>query len=269
MNCRDISALAPLYFSGELDGPEVAAFADHLKTCSSCAAEIERQAYFDARLREIVLSDETDVTPIDRRVRLEIAADSGRTVVRRNPPRRISRRWVLAVAGIAAIVLLLDVGYRDLFGRHVSRVYAAAATDHRLEVVELHPRQWFADSAQIEILARQMGVPASAISALSSGSYHLNRAKLCRLDGRIFLHLVFSDGAQEFSVFLRQRDSESLADRVWETESGKSLHVSDPSSGQNVEHVASFETAQLTVVVVTDESADQVANIARFASSVL
>jgi hypothetical protein len=265
VNCRDITELAPLHFSGELESPEAAAFAAHLKGCSSCSEEIERQAYFDARLRAIVLSDEADVTPIDRRVRLQIASDPmGHTP----PARTVSRRWVFAAAGIAAIVLLL-VGYRDLFGRHIGAVYAAAATDHRLEVVELQPRQWLFDLSRIETLAQQVGVSTPAISALSSGSYHLNRAKLCRLDGRVFLHMVFSDGTEEFSFFLRQRDSGSLADQVWETPDRKSVHESDFNSGQNVEHVASFDTGHLSVVVVTNQSASEALQIARFAAAVL
>jgi hypothetical protein len=224
---------------------------------------MERQAYFDARLREIVLSDATNVTPIDRRVRLQIAADS-RSRIRMTRSPMIARRWVVAAVGIAAL-LLFTFGYHNLFGRHVVAVYAAAATDHRLEVVEMQPRPWSSDSAQIEALGAQHGIPAPAISALGSGSYHLDRAKLCTLDGRVFLHLVFSDGAQEFSVYLRQRDSNSLPGRVRETANGKSLHTSE----LNHEYVASFETAQLTFVVVTNQSEDAALHFARFASSVL
>ena len=264
MNCRDIAELAPLYSSGELEAPGAAVFQSHLKTCSSCADEMERQAYFDARLREIVLSDDIDVNPMNRRVRLQIASVS-RANARPNRLGPVRRRWTAAAMGIAAVLLLFSWGYYDLFGRRVAGVYAAAAADHRIEVVELQSREWVGDSGQIKALAQEEGVPESAVFALASGKYHLNRARLCRLDGRVFLHLVFSDGGQEFSVYLRHRDSKSLPGQSLETANGKSLHASD----FNNEHVASFETPQLTFVVVTDQSEVAALNIARFASSVL
>jgi hypothetical protein len=264
VNCRDIAELAPLHLTGELEALEAADFSAHLEGCPSCAEEMERQAYFDARLREIVLADDTNVTSIDRRVRLQIAADS-RSGIRVTRSPMIARRWTAAAIGIAAALLLFGFGYHNLFGRHLAAVYAAAATDHRLEVVEMQPRPWSSGSAQIEALGAGHGIPAPAISALASGSYHLDRAKVCMLDGRVFLHLVFSDGAQEFSVYLRQRDSSSLPGQVRETANGKSLHTSD----LNHEYVASFETAQLTFVVVTNQSGDAALHFARFASSVL
>ena len=50
MNCSDISELAPLSVSGELDRGRAADFDEHLKTCSECFRELETQARLDARL---------------------------------------------------------------------------------------------------------------------------------------------------------------------------------------------------------------------------
>lgn len=263
MNCGDITRLAPFYISGELDAPRAAEFDAHLKDCLSCMRELERQARLDARLREVILAEETNVTRVDRRVRELILAEAEGAPVPQLQPR--PRRWVVATMGIAAALLLAATGYRTLLGMNVARVYADAATDHRLEIVQQQPRSWLTDSTQMAALAAGQGIPASAETALASGGYHLNRAKLCWLDGRVFLHLVFSAGGQEFSVYLRQRDAKPLPGPGREISNGKTLCATDLGK----EHVASIETAQLTAVVVTDQSADAALRFARFASAVL
>jgi len=263
MNCGDIRRLAPFYITGELDAPRAAEFDAHLKDCLSCMRELERQARLDARLREVILAEETNVTRVDRRVRELIAAEAEGTPVPQLQPR--PRRWALATMGIAAALLLAATGYRTLLGTHVARVYADAATDHRLEIVQQEPRSWLTDSSQIAALAAGQGIPASAVTALASGGYRLGRAKFCWLDGRVFLHLVFSGGGQEFSVYLRQRDDNPLPGPAREISNGRTLCASDLGK----EHVASIETAHLMAMIVTDQSAEAALSFARFASAVL
>ena len=59
--------------------------------------------------------------------------------------------------GIAAAFLLLAAGYLLVPG-HVARVYADAATDHRMEVVEQQPRHWMTDPAAIAALGEKLGI---------------------------------------------------------------------------------------------------------------
>lgn len=263
MTCGEIARLAPLYITGELDARLAADFDTHLRACPACMRELERQARLDARLREIVLAEETKATQVDRRVRELIAAESEGNPMPQLQPRR--RRWVAIAAGAAAAIVLAAVGYRTVSGPQVARVYADAARDHGLEIVQHQPRPWLTDPASIAALAEQQGIAPSAVAALASGGYHLNRARLCFLDHRIFLHLVFSDGVQEFSVFLRQRDAKTLPGPVRETANGRPLCTSD----LNGEHVASVQTDHLVAVVVTNQSSDAALNFARFASAVL
>lgn len=264
MNCGDIAQLAPLYITGELEARRAAEFDAHLKTCPACLQELERQARLDARLRELILAEETDVARVDRRVRELIAAEAeGKPLPQLQPK---PRRWVVAAIGIAAVaVVLAAAGYRTLLGTHVARVYADAARDHQREVVQQQPRPWLTDPAQIAALAEQQGIASSAVAALSSGGYHLRRARLCFLDRRIFLHLVFSEGEREFSVYLRRRGAETLPGPVREIANGKPLCTSDLDN----EHVASIETSQLIALVVNDRSSDAALSFARFASAVL
>jgi hypothetical protein len=297
MNCTDIFELAPLYITSELGTRRSAEFDDHLKGCLTCLGELQRLSRLDAGLREAILSEQVDASRVDRRVR-ELISQSGGVVLAPPQPhseqidalkvdRRVrdlitesggvvlappephsqsrSRSWALAVIGIAAMFLLVGAGYRLLLGTHVARVYADAATDHRMEVVEQRPRHWSVDSADLAAMAGKEGVPMSAVLALTSGDYQLARAKICYLDKRLFLHLVFSDGKQEFSVYLRPRDANPLPGTPHELANGKPIHTSDLGN----EHVASFETSQLTGMVVTDQSSAASLQFARFAAAVL
>jgi anti-sigma factor RsiW len=259
MNCTDISELAPLYISAELDSQRAAEFDAHLKTCPTCMAELESQARLDARFREALLADEVDVSRVNRRIRELIAAESFGGTVRQVPPK--PNRWLTAAMGIAASLLLLAAGYL-LVPRHVARVYADAATDHRMEVVEQQPRPWMTDPAAIAALGEKLGISDSVPLELASG-YRFERAKICRLDGRFYLHLVYSDGSQEFSLFLRQRGTERLSGPIWGFANGRFLRASSAGS----EHMASFETSHLMAVVATDQPAGAALHLAKVVSA--
>ena len=265
MNCSDIAELAPLYIAGELEPLRASEFDAHLKTCPACMRELEEQARVDARLREIVLADGADAGGVDRFVRKMIAArpEAGA------PARGLwsgPRTLAIAAFGIAAMFLLVGVGYDLMLGARVARVYADAAADHRMEVVEQQPRPaWIVDPNQIAALAQQHGIPGSKVLALASEGYHLARGRMCGIDNRPFLHLVYSNGAREFSLYLRLRDSERLPGTVRETASGKRLRTCDLGG----EHIASFETSQVTALVVVDSSADDALRFARLAAAAL
>ncbi|HXX70974.1 MAG TPA: zf-HC2 domain-containing protein [Candidatus Acidoferrum sp.] len=263
MNCRDITRLAPLYITGELEVERAAEFDAHLRTCSSCIEEVERQARADARLREVILAQEYDATEVDRRVRGLIAAEAkGHQLPRFE---RGWRRWTAVVAGFAAALVLLLVAYLSL-GAHFPRVYADAATDHRLEVVEHQPRHWLTDPEQIALLAEEQAIAPAVLDRIASGNYRLVRGKLCYLDRRIFLHLVFSDGTREFSLYLRPRDAKGWpSGPVREIANRRPLCTVDFDTN----HVASVETPEILAFLATDQSADAVLTLARFVAAVL
>jgi Putative zinc-finger len=264
MNCSDISELAPLYITGELGVARAAEFDAHLKGCVACLRELQRQARLDAGLRDAVLSEEINATNVDRRVRQLIAASGGVLLVdpKRSPR---SHRWVMAALGVAALLLLVLGGYRALLGTHVAKVYADAARDHKFEVVDRQPRKWSVHPDALAALAAKEGVPFLAVQALASGNYKLERTKICYLDKHLYLHMVFLDGAQEFSVYLRPRDNQPLAGTLREIANGDPIYVSDSGN----EHMASFETSQLMGMIVTDQSRSASLDYAHFAAAVL
>ncbi len=261
MNCSDIHELAPLYVSGELDSASAAEFDAHLKNCPSCMHELEEQSRLDARLRQALLAEGTDVMRVNRRIRELMAAETLKpTVV---PPARRSGRGFVVAASIAAMFLLMVGTYLLAPGRF-SKVYADAAEDHQDEVIDHSPRNWYTDPAKILALEQYLGVSLNVPQELAGG-YHLEHGKICRLEGKLYLHLVYSDGTREFSLFLRPRDGQRLTGAVRGIANGRLLRAS--FSGD--EHLASFMTSHLVAVVATNQDASTGVNDARLASAAI
>lgn len=229
VNCNEVIELSPLYLSGELDLARATAFTAHLGSCPDCA----RAFALDSRLRREVLAQPADTARIDHEIRREIGRQS---------------RWRRAsiAGGIAAMLALALFIYRKTAAPDAA--YAAAAQDHRREVVDHERRTWMSQPEQVDALAARQGISMPPIAG-----YRLEHAKLCRLNGRIFLHAVYSDGAREYSLFLHQPDAHPTSVRIAET---------------GGECVAGFETPRVTAMVVTEQP-PQAAEFARLAAAAL
>ncbi len=241
MTCKEMIALSPLFLSGELDSASGIEFEAHLQACSSCARELREQKAMDAHLREAILEEPLESAELDRRVR--------QSLVRPTP-----WRWIAAAAGVAAALVIAGLFFRVPSPGAI--VYADAAEDHRREVVEQQARRWTSDQSAIDAIAQGQGVSPSGIHAPEAGGYRLERAKLCRLNGNLYLHLVYSDGAQEFSLFLRHREQEPITEPA------------NAGDRQN-EHLAAFRTAALSAVVVTEQNGDAALRLAKLAAQAL
>lgn len=229
MNCREIEELAPLYLSGELEEDRKVLFHTHLAECRSCAQQLQQQEAMDARLRTALCAGLPVGGEIERSVRTQIA-------------RQRSRRWMLA----AAILIAAIVGYRML---RPQRLYADAALDHRQEVVEHQPRRWRTDPAEIEKLAARYQL--RDVAALAPDGYRLEHAKMCGLDGKPALHLVYTNGVQEISLFVLSR-------------TGRDRGI----SATDVGNVAAFQNDRIQVIATGGASGDCL-QFVRFAASVL
>ena len=237
MNCREVEELAPLYHSGELTQEQVAAFQAHLSACPHCAREMRGQTELDARLRAVLPAEDT--IALDRRILRSIAE-----------PRS---QWVLWAAATAAALLLAVAGYGGWRAFRSPGVYNSAADDHRREVIENARRNWIKDRRAVEALAVREQMDPSAVADLSG--YTLERGKLCRLDGRVYLHLVYSHGNQQISLFLHK--------------AGEPFPAEVREADRGAEHLASFQTRRFAGLVVTDESAEAARECARLAASIL
>lgn len=236
MICRDIEELAPLYLSGELEENQRDLFRAHLAECRHCAAEMDRQIALDTSLRHAVPEELPDAAAIQKSIRGRIGRE---------------RSWRFAAVAAAALFAAV-LGYWALHGRETPAVYADVALDHRLEVIEHQPRHWRTDPAEIERLAARFNLPD--VASLAPQGYRLEHAKMCGIDGKAALHLVFTNGSQDFSVYIRTR---AEGDKI----------LREVSVG--AEHLAAFQTDRLEAVVATAESSEECRQFAEFAARVL
>ena len=261
MICNEVMELAPLYWTNELDAARTAAFREHILACAECKEAMDEQYSLDSCLRETVLAEPVNTHNLEARVLHAIA----------EPPAPIRMRgplWrVASVAAAAVLLLTAFFVYRTITNsRVVAKVYADAADDHRDEVIQQQPRKWLTDQERIAALAERHGVSITTLSSMAPAGYHLDRARVCRLNGRSYLHVVYSGtkGAQEYSAFLRKRDGETLPGSVHEKSNGKEIYVAT----RGTDHVAGVQSADLTAFIVTDLPGDAALHEAEFVASV-
>ena len=197
----------------------------------------------DQRVRAAVLSEQVDTSHVELAVRNRIR--------QRHIP-----GWAAAAAALIAMVGASVLSYRTFLKEQTPPICVAAAQDHEREIVKGEPRRWLTTLSAIESLAEKQGVPASAIAALDTTGYSLERGRLCFLNGRIFLHLVYTRNGDELSVYLKRRGSEFP------------FHGSVRQASIGPEDLAYFQTDRLTAVFV-DEWRGQAGAFARAGAKVL
>ena len=217
--------------------------------------ELQGDELMDAQLRTAILAEPIDTVALDAGIRRQIVVQENR--------RRIQRGKWIAAAGVAALLAIAVGGFWFLPNRGPAAMCADAARDHRVEVIEHQRRTWLTDAAAIDALAARRGLSGSAAEAIAPAGYRLERGKLCRLGGRVFLHLVYSNGAHDFSFYLRDSPPS-------ETFPGTGRAI---GAGINVnlgaEHVAQVPSVRFTALVVTDESQGAAREIARLTAKQL
>lgn len=251
MNCSDIAELSPLYLSRELPAARLREFETHLERCRSCARELEQQASMDARLRAAVGHEMPGTAALDRSIIRQIGIISARR-------QRFSRQFI----GAAAAIILLMAGSAWWAWHAMAtaqgatpRLYTDAARDHQMEVVQHQPRRWRSGLAAMDALAARYGISGAALSALGPAGYKLDHGKICGLEGRPVLHLVYSNGAREVSLYLRRNDSK---DR-W--------NLREAVVGR--EYLDAFQTGRFTAVIVGEGSRSDCLQFARSAAMAL
>jgi len=163
--------------------------------------------------------------------------------------------WIFAAAGCVAAVVIGFAGYRVMHPLTAPSLLIAAARDHHAEVVDRQPGVWQTERASINQLAAQQGLPAGLLGAFAPAGFRLEQGKIGRLDDLPYLHLVYTNGEQRFSLFLRQ-------------EQGTPNHDSIDTANLGPDHVAAFHHGPLSVMIVTDQPGDEASHLARFAAAV-
>lgn len=185
----------------------------------------------DERLRAGILSEDVDASRVEAAVRARIVND------RRHVP-----GWAVAAAALIAMVVSALFSYKAFVKEQTPQLCVAAVQDHEREIVENAPRTWLNDTSAIQSLAAKEAVPFSAVAALATTGYRLQRARLCFLNKQIFLHLVYTKDGRQYSVYLRRVNGGGPAKAAVR----EALIGGDDS--------AYFETNQVTAVFVAHGS---------------
>jgi hypothetical protein len=205
VTCGEIEERSPLYLTGELEDSELREFEQHLAGCGDCSQSIRLARDLGRELRMAYSSASVETRAVEAAVKTEIR-----------------RRPVLVYAGWAAaalVLLALAIGGNN----PTPKLVTDAVADHRAEVTEQRPRRWMTADSDVAALLVRFGAPGGR--AILPG-YRLMRAKICGLDGRRVLHLVYSDGRSEFSVFLTP--GADLSGKQWSVQEAAVAGFSNP-----------------------------------------
>jgi len=245
MNCTDLRHLFPLYLSGELTPQQRQSCDLHLQFCRECEEILEQQRTCDARMIAFLGNDLPNGSQIERvnqYIREHISA----------APRNRKQRWLVPGAIAASLIAGTVCAYTWIASFAVPPSYTAAAQDHWAEVVEHEPRHWRSTPAEMQFLIAASGLSSDQVSALAPAGYWLERTKVCGIAGRRTLHLVFSNGAQQYSLYVRPH--RGVKERVRLIQ-------------HNSEEVAGFETGRFSAVVVTTGTSAECEELARLAAA--
>jgi hypothetical protein len=121
-------------------------------------------------------------------------------------------------------------------------------------VIKQAPRHWRTEAADIAVIEKAQGISDSDVKALESTGYQFKRAKICRLGGTPYVHLVYAKNGREFSVYMRVR-----GDR----------NVRDTASNSGVLQLAAFSRGRVQAVIVTDAPRGECAQFTRDAEAAL
>ena len=256
MNCTNVNEKLPHYLAGECDPATRAAIERHAAACPACAREIETQRELDATLRQAFAEQALELRPLRERVRAAI-----------RPPEK--RRWFLGWTPwqwaplAAALVVLGALGAFYSNGQRAeTRLYQAAITDHIDDAVTLKVKQgWRADPAEVKAFALEQFGTDEFLAKLAPPDFDLKRVRMCNLQGDRFAHFIYSVGGREVSIFVRNR-SDALGGPVVETVRGLPIFA----DARDAYQVAGFETARLTVLIVTDLARAENLRLAREAA---
>jgi anti-sigma factor RsiW len=253
MNCTEAGYLEPLYRSGELDPKTMAEIDFHLGMCSSCAQQWKEQDRLDAAVRESVRAMDVDPATVIERVRKQMQPSL------REPTRRRLSAW-LAVAGVTVAVLIIGVAL--IRSTTEPELFVDAAEDHSEEVVAHEPRAWIRGRTGIDQLVQQELATTDLVNAFAPAGYHIDRAKVCELLGRRFVHLVYSNDRREVSFFARRRDGEQVPGETVQRVNGIPVRAGHAKDLQ----VAGLQSSTLTILVVSDSPEDETVQFAAHAA---
>ncbi len=250
MNCREIKETAPLWHSHELDGDRRAAFDAHVARCSRCAGDLHADRAMDTRIIDAIEAEARRDAPVVQEIRDRVSTQISRERFRRAIPLAAAAALVLAAGSFFAV-------------RHREPVYppqvtqtalSDAARDHTMEIIGRAQRRWRVNPVDIADIEKAQGISDRDVKAIEATGYRLEKAKICRLGGKPYMHLVYAKNGREVSLYMKV-GADSTVDPVINA-SGKL-------------HVATFGRRKVQTIIVSDAPEAECERFAQAAQAAL
>ncbi|MBV9075813.1 MAG: hypothetical protein JOZ10_19485 [Acidobacteria bacterium] len=254
MNCPNYEQVTDAYLSGEIDGAD---WRSHLNCCPDCAAKLQAESDFDLIVKHAVNEERLQTRQLEAHVRAEIRKSRKLWHI----PTFTKMRYGIAATVTFGVLGLATFGYSKGRMDH-NAVCSDAADDHQEEIVAKAPKKWRSDMKQVEALSAKIVGDPSVAERVAPAGYHLIGARVCTLHDKDYMHLDFSDGSNEISLFVRRLDSPTLKSRL----------IDLFSSDDSVERVETFsvgsaERHDLSLVVVSSSPVPDVQKLVNDAAS--
>ena len=248
MNCTYSEQVTDAYLSGDIENPE---WRTHLSLCPECATKLRAESDFDLVIKHAVNEERLHTRQLEAHVR--------RALWNASPwksPVMVVMRYSIAATAIFATLLIATFGYAK--GRmDLSATCGDAVDDHQEEVIGKAPRKWRVEDKDVEALAQRLVGDPHVAQRVAPAGYHLVGARVCVLHGKRYMHVDYSDGTNQLSLFLRHRDNQPLTARVlaW-------FH-NDAPAAESIEGL-SVGSAQKHDVALVLVSSSPVADVQKF-----
>lgn len=252
MNCGEAREVIQLYMDDELEARDTLTVQKHLESCAGCSRQLERLLEQDRVLRDASRAERVD----NRLLREKIL----NAILDNRPVQPMVRiRWVdrwsarpawrrvaaIVVLTIAAGLLLSKAG---LLPYTTQNVYAAVVSDHADHCSVDSKLAAITDGGELDRLIRTFG-KLSRAPDVSDFGYDDVRGRTCKVNGVLFLHLVYySSERARVSVFLGFHASSLPTDDFSVVREREYEVVSVSKSGVDLLVVSSIPNDQITAI---------------------
>ena len=193
LRCVDVLEHLPAYMADALERPQSDEVAAHLETCPECAMALATER----RLDQLVTNAVNEAAPSSAQLQFRVAEH----IAERPAVRYQWWRMATLAASVASLVLGFAI-WRGVTGYQVHLLCADAADDHKTEITEGQTRRWRTSPQEIFDLAKREIGSGELPQKIEGQNLPLARARVCKLRGSRFMHLVYGSGSKEVSVFL-------------------------------------------------------------------
>ena len=255
MSCSYYEQVTDAYLSGEIESPE---WRSHLDECPNCTAKLRAESDFDLVIRHAVNEERVQTRQLEAHVRSAIRKSQPW-----NRPVFVMLRYAVAASVVFGTLAIATFGYAKARVDR-SAVCVDAVDDHQEEIVGKAPRKWKSDMRAVEALSQKMTGDPTVAEHVAPTGYHLIGARICVLHGKSYMHLDYSDGNNEISLFVRRQDDDK-------TLSARVLHffASRAADAERVDGltVGSVQKDNLSLVVVSSSPVPEVQKVVELAAN--